>query len=101
MCIFLGQKSIVYGETFLKNFKFYAKILTKLHDLTVAIQIRTKMSWTPTLVVPFISHTHSVADPHPGSGAFLTLGSGIQKRFFPNPESRIPDLGSQIPNPYV
>jgi hypothetical protein len=35
----------------------------------------------------------SVADP--GSGAFLTpgTGSGIRNRF-------IPDLGSQIPNPY-
>jgi hypothetical protein len=30
----------------------------------------------------------SVADPDPGSGAFLTPGSGIQNRF-------IPDLGSQ------
>jgi hypothetical protein len=35
----------------------------------------------------------SVADPDPGSGAFLTPGSGIG--FF-----RIPDLGSRIPNPY-
>jgi hypothetical protein len=38
----------------------------------------------------------SVADPDPGSGAFLTLdpdpGSGIG--FFPDPGSRIPD-----PNP--
>ncbi len=38
-----------------------------------------------------------VADPDPGSGAFLTLdpypGSGIG--FF-----RIPDLGSRIPTPY-
>ena len=38
----------------------------------------------------------SVADPDPGSGAFLTLdpdpGSGIG--FFPDPESLIPD-----PNP--
>jgi hypothetical protein len=33
------------------------------------------------------------ADPDPGSGAFLTPGSGIG--FF-----RIPDLGSWIPNPY-
>ncbi len=33
----------------------------------------------------------SVADPDPGSGAFLTPGSGIRDRFF-----RIPDLGSQI-----
>ncbi len=35
----------------------------------------------------------SVAVPDPGSAAFLTLGSGIQNRFFP-------DLGSRIPNPY-
>jgi hypothetical protein len=35
----------------------------------------------------------SVADPDPGSGAFLTPGSGIG--FF-----RISDLGSRIPNPY-
>jgi hypothetical protein len=27
---------MVYGETFLRNFKFYAKTLTKLHDLTVS-----------------------------------------------------------------
>jgi hypothetical protein len=35
----------------------------------------------------------SVADPDPGSGAFLTPGSGIRDRFFPDP-------GSRIPNPY-
>jgi hypothetical protein len=28
---------MVYGETFLRNFKFYAKTLTKLHDLTVLV----------------------------------------------------------------
>ncbi len=33
--IFRGKKSMVYEETFLRNFKFYAKTLTKLHDLTV------------------------------------------------------------------
>ena len=33
----------------------------------------------------------SVADPDPGSGAFLTPGSGIGNRFFPDPGSRIPD----------
>jgi hypothetical protein len=38
-------------------------------------------------------HMGSVADPDPGSGAFLTSGSGIRNRFFPY-------LGSQIPNPY-
>jgi hypothetical protein len=42
----------------------------------------------------------SVADPDPGSGAFLTPGSGIRNRFFPDPGSRIPDLRSQIPKPY-
>jgi hypothetical protein len=33
----------------------------------------------------------SVADPDPGSGAFLTPGSGIRNRFFPDPGSRISD----------
>ena len=35
----------------------------------------------------------SVADPYPGSGAFLTPGSRIRNRFFPDP-------GSLIPNTY-
>jgi hypothetical protein len=30
---------MVYGETFLRNVKFYAKTLTKLHDLTVLREI--------------------------------------------------------------
>jgi len=42
----------------------------------------------------------SVADPDPGSGSFLTPGSGIRNRFFPDPGSRIPDLGSRILRPY-
>jgi hypothetical protein len=33
---------------------------------------------------------NSVADPDPGSGAFLTPGSGIRNGFFPDPGSRIP-----------
>jgi hypothetical protein len=32
--------------------------------------------------------TGSVADPDPGSGAFLTPGSGIRNRFFPDPGSQ-------------
>jgi hypothetical protein len=32
----------------------------------------------------------SVADPDPGYGTFLTPGSGIRNRFFPDPGSRIP-----------
>ncbi len=39
------------------------------------------------------SDSSSVADPDPGSGigCFLTPGSGIRNRFFPDPGSRIPD----------
>jgi hypothetical protein len=37
----------------------------------------------------------SVADPDPGSGAFLTHKPGSGIGFF-----RIPDLGSRIPTPY-
>jgi hypothetical protein len=37
----------------------------------------------------------SVADPDPGSGAFLTPGSGIRNRFFPDPGFRISDPGSK------
>ena len=76
-------KSIVYGETFLRNFKFYAKTLTKLHDLTVF---------------------SSVADPDPGSGIrdwglfdpwIRDPRSGIGLFRIPDPGSRIPDPGSQ------
>jgi hypothetical protein len=31
-------------------------------------------------------HYCSVADPDPGSDAFLIPGSGIWNRFFPNPD---------------
>ncbi len=34
----------------------------------------------------------SISDPDPGSGAFLTPGSGIRDRFFPDPGSRIQTL---------
>jgi hypothetical protein len=43
-----------------------------------------------------INKYNSVGDPDPGSGAFLTPGSGIRNRFFSDPGSRIPDPGSQI-----
>ncbi len=44
--------------------------------------------------IPTVS---SVADPDPGSGAFLTPGpgSGIRNWFFPDPGSRIQNPGSQ------
>jgi hypothetical protein len=37
-------------------------------------------------IIDFIS----IADPDPRSGAFLTPGSGIRKRFFPDPGSQTP-----------
>ncbi len=33
-------------------------------------------------------HMSNVADPDPGSGAFLTPGSGTRNRFFPDPGSQ-------------
>jgi hypothetical protein len=35
--LFRAKKSMVYGETFKRKFKFYAKTLTKLHDLTARV----------------------------------------------------------------
>ncbi len=40
---------------------------------------------------PFPTVKYSVSDPAPGSGAFLTPGSGIRNRFFPDPGPQIPD----------
>ncbi len=48
-------------------------------------------SWFGLAVVFF--KKCSVVDPDPGSGAFLTPGSGTRNRFSP-------DLGSRIPNLY-
>jgi hypothetical protein len=45
------------------------------------------------VILTNIFYKDSVADSDPGSGAFLTPGSGIRNRFFPDP-------GSRIPNPY-
>jgi hypothetical protein len=42
-----------------------------------------------------LNNFSSVADPDPGSDAFLTPGSGIRNRFFPDPGPRILDPGSQ------
>jgi hypothetical protein len=36
--------------------------------------------------------TPGVADPDPGSGAFLPQGSGNRNEFFPDPGSRIPNM---------
>ncbi len=47
--------------------------------------VTSKLSFSKS----FLSVVCSVADP--GSGAFLTPGSGIRNRVFPDPGSRIPD----------
>ncbi len=54
---------------------------------------RKRIHRSSTKNIVLISAADSVADPYPGSGAFLTPGSGIRNRFFPDP-------GSRIPNPY-
>jgi hypothetical protein len=46
-------------------------------------------------IIPLLHFTASVADPDPGSGAFLTTASGSRNRFFQEPGSRIPGPGSQ------
>ncbi len=51
--------------------------------------------FSPKITQFLLPKFRSVADPDPGSGAFLTPGSGIRNRFFPDPGSRIPDPGSQ------
>jgi hypothetical protein len=48
------------------------------------MKIRDKHPGSATLHIG----TGSVADPDPGSGAFLTPGSGIRNRFFPDPGSQ-------------
>ncbi len=55
----------------------------------------TTLLCSPRSSMVFCNVGSSVADPDPGSGAFLTPGpgSGIRNRFFP-------DLGSRIPTPY-
>jgi hypothetical protein len=55
--------------------------------------VATKKGLTTNFFSPlsFVAVFGSVADPDPGSVAFLTPRSGIRNRFFPDPGSRIPD----------
>jgi hypothetical protein len=59
-----------------------------LQEVQIQYTCCTNLGIRSTILLSF-----SVADSDPGSGAFLTLGSGIV--FF-----RIPDLGSRASNPY-
>ncbi len=70
-----------------------------MQDVSIArlqsTRVQTPLS-PPLLNVMYcvrVSLWTSFADPDPGSGAFLTPGSGIRNRFFPS-------LGSRIPSPY-
>ncbi len=56
---------------------------------------REEVNWVPRSDVMTAG---SVADPDPGSGAFLTPGSGIGFFRIPDLRSRISDPGSQIPD---
>jgi hypothetical protein len=50
---------MIYGETFLSNFKFYAKTLTKLHDLMVPSNQPSShpcLNWFYPCPQPFPSH---------------------------------------------
>jgi hypothetical protein len=47
-------------------------------------------SSTTMVIFPYLLG-FSVAYPDPGSGTFLTPGSGIWNGFFPDPGSRIPE----------
>jgi hypothetical protein len=60
--------------------------LAHSQDVTVEImdQVRVLRTYRNRLIL-----NNNVADPDPGSGAFLTPGSGIRNRFFPDPGSQI------------
>ncbi len=66
---------MVYGEIFLRNFKFYVKTLTKLHDVTV-LEEATINPKSPKIYYQYGSF-FSVADP----------GSGMGKNQDPDPGS--------------
>jgi hypothetical protein len=44
--------------------------------------------FTPIYRQKLVLQNSSFADPDPGSGAFLTPGSGIRNRFIPDPGSQ-------------
>jgi len=53
--------------------------------------LKTQIPQTKKIPVFGSPEKNSVADPDPGSGAFLIPGSGIRKSFFSDPGSRISD----------
>jgi hypothetical protein len=59
---------------------------------TIIVLRKIPTYWFKTSFVP----PSSVADPDPGSGAFLTPGFGIRNRFFPDPGSQIHNFESLL-----
>ncbi len=84
----LRQTSWEYSRTGEGFFILYLRYITSLltQNGKVPMPYRLEISYAS-----FLMANHSVADPDPGSGAFLAPGSGIRNRFFPDPGSRIPD----------
>jgi hypothetical protein len=71
-------------ENFDKKNLFFAGILSATDEKnSIRIRSRIRIRIRETVA-------RSAADPNPGSGAFLTPGSGIRNGFFPDPGSRIP-----------
>jgi len=70
---------MVYGETFLRNFKFYAKLWQSYTIWRYGSEYPDPYKIVVILNFIIIHQLlTSVADPDPGSGAFLTPGSGIR-----------------------
>ncbi len=80
------------NSSLLENMVSIINLDSKINQIT-----KDKM---PLLILPAFAKEinmirNSVADPDPGSGNFLTPGSGIRNMFFPDPRSRILDPGSR------
>jgi hypothetical protein len=75
-----SQKCHFFLMQYEQSLCFELGIKTKINCITPKTKLRRFM---------ILILQHSVADPVPGSGAFLTPGSGIRNRFF-----RISDPGS-------
>jgi hypothetical protein len=70
---------------------FFLEYLRKYKKLNEIVLYRSRNHPHMELIREKPRPTNSVADPDPGSGTFLTPGSEIRNRFFPDPGSRIPD----------
>jgi|LakMenEpi03Aug12_release.lakeMendotaPanAssembly.Ray.scaffolds.fasta_scaffold1521903_1 hypothetical protein len=78
------ENSVTHQKTILK----VKKPIGSKSDLGIFILVK-KIEFHPVPLNSIVySVLASVADPDPGSGAFLTPGSGIRNRFFQDPGSQ-------------